>query len=208
MFWSLQVNYYTVNRLPIKGAEHVSLKAPLCEQLLWPSWPADQADQAAVRGRVVIGVPQWLQLEVQPFDGTNHLSVSFEFCQLLLSFLADQSAWQLHSIHLAWSSTWQVPRKCLTSACQVPVKYLAKYLPGTWQVTVSTWQVPVKSWQVPDKYQAMYLASTWPSNVQFILQPLSPVHIVPEPHLWYCNSYNHSNHSLSDSDSEKWSQLW
>jgi len=28
------VNYYTVNRLPIKGAEHVSLKAPLCEQLL------------------------------------------------------------------------------------------------------------------------------------------------------------------------------
>ena len=30
-----QVNYYTVNRLPIKGAEHVSLKAPLCEQLLW-----------------------------------------------------------------------------------------------------------------------------------------------------------------------------
>ena len=29
-----QVNYYTVNRLPIKGAEHVSLKAPLCEQLL------------------------------------------------------------------------------------------------------------------------------------------------------------------------------
>ena len=28
------VNYYTVNRLPIKGAEHVSLKTPLCEQLL------------------------------------------------------------------------------------------------------------------------------------------------------------------------------
>lgn len=28
------VNYYTVNRLPIKGAEHVSLKIPLCEQLL------------------------------------------------------------------------------------------------------------------------------------------------------------------------------
>ena len=28
------INYYTVNRLPIKGAEHVSLKTPLCEQLL------------------------------------------------------------------------------------------------------------------------------------------------------------------------------
>jgi len=28
------INYYTINRLPIKGAEHVSLKIPLCEQLL------------------------------------------------------------------------------------------------------------------------------------------------------------------------------
>ncbi len=29
------INYYTVNRLPIKGAEHVSLRTPVCEQLLW-----------------------------------------------------------------------------------------------------------------------------------------------------------------------------
>ena len=28
------INYYTVNRLPIKGAEHTSLRTPLCEQLL------------------------------------------------------------------------------------------------------------------------------------------------------------------------------
>jgi hypothetical protein len=28
------INYYTINRLPIKGAEHVSLRSPVCEQLL------------------------------------------------------------------------------------------------------------------------------------------------------------------------------
>jgi len=28
------INYYTINRLPIKGAEHVSLRTPVCEQLL------------------------------------------------------------------------------------------------------------------------------------------------------------------------------
>ena len=28
------INYYTVNRLPIKGAEHTSLRTPPCDQLL------------------------------------------------------------------------------------------------------------------------------------------------------------------------------
>ena len=28
------INYYTVNRLPIEGAEHTRLRTPLCEQLL------------------------------------------------------------------------------------------------------------------------------------------------------------------------------
>ena len=31
---TLKVLVFQVNRLPIKGAEHVSLKIPLCEQLL------------------------------------------------------------------------------------------------------------------------------------------------------------------------------
>ena len=29
------VHYYTLNRLPIKGAEHMCLLRPVCEQLLW-----------------------------------------------------------------------------------------------------------------------------------------------------------------------------
>ena len=27
--------YYSRNSLPVKGAEHISLKKPVCEQLLW-----------------------------------------------------------------------------------------------------------------------------------------------------------------------------
>ena len=32
---SLMVQYYTENRLPIKGAEHTYLRYPVCEELLW-----------------------------------------------------------------------------------------------------------------------------------------------------------------------------
>ena len=57
-----QVNYYTVNRLPIKGAEHVSLKAPLCEQLLWPvTMPSklinqQLADEQSVSQLIILSV--------------------------------------------------------------------------------------------------------------------------------------------------------
>ena len=141
----------------------------------WVSWSFYQS--AALRGtRVVIGVQQWLQLSLKPF-GSNHLSkLRLRFCFQPASswsaFPADQSAWQLHSIHLAW------PRS-------------VKYLAGTWQVLDKYLAI---SCSVPIKY----LANTWPSNVQLILQPLSPVvHIVPEPRLWYCNSYIKSFWSLS-----------
>ena len=113
---------------------------------------------------------------LEPF-GSNHLSkLRLRFCFQPASswsaFPADQSAWQLHSIHLAW------PRS-------------VKYLAGTWQVLDKYLAI---SCSVPD----MNLANTWPSNVQLILQPLSPVvHIVPEPRLWYCNSYIKSLWSLS-----------